>query len=239
MGVLSNTQDGLASTAVSDSTISDNRPGPGGAGGAGGTGRTGRGGDGGDGGAAGAGAGLMPLVSHNGMLANTVTHVTLLGNLGAAGGPAGKAGNGLTPGVDGIPGADSSTAAGFVSNAWTTMSASLLDNGAANCLLLAGAPLTDGGWNIAADRTCMRAGQGSQWVPRVGDGVGAPADNGGPTHTQAIPGSSPAASAVAVSSGLCGGTEGTDQRGMPRPGHAAPDHCAAGAFEPHRVIPGP
>jgi hypothetical protein len=68
--------------------------------------------------------------------------------------------------------------------------------------------------------------------------VGAPADNGGPTHTQAIPGDSPAASAVAVSSGLCGGTEATDQRGMPRPGHAAPDHCAAGAFEPHRVIPG-
>ncbi|HEY2833259.1 MAG TPA: choice-of-anchor Q domain-containing protein [Sporichthyaceae bacterium] len=238
MGLLSNTQDGLASTAVSDSTISDNRPGAGGAGGAGGTGRTGRGGDGGDGGAAGAGAGLMPLVSRNGMLSNTVTHLTLLGNLGATGGAAGKAGNGLAPGVDGIPGANSSTAAGFVSNAWTTMSASLLDNGAANCVLLANAPLTDGGWNIASDRSCIRAGQGSQWVPGVGGGVGAPTDNGGPTHTQAIPGTSPAAGAVAVSSGLCGGTEATDQRGMPRPGHAAPDHCAAGAFEPHRVIPG-
>jgi hypothetical protein len=239
IGLLSNTQDGLATTSVTDSTASDNHAGAGGAGGMGGTGRTGRGGDGGDGGDAGSvGAGLMPLSGRNGMLTNSAIHLTLLGNLGSTGGAAGKAGHGLTPGVDGIPGAGSATVAGVASNAWTTMSASLLDNGGSNCVLLANAPFTDGGWNVSSDSSCLRSGQGSRLVPTASEGVGAPMDNGGPTHTQAIPGNSPAAGAVAVSSGLCGGTEATDQRGMPRPGHAAPDHCAAGAFEPHRVIPG-
>jgi hypothetical protein len=239
IGLLSNTQEGLATTSITDSTASDNRAGAGGAGGMGGTGRTGRGGDGGDGGDAGSvGAGLMPLVGRNGMLSNKAVHLTLVGNLGSTGGAAGKAGNGLTPGVDGTPGAPSQTTAGLASNAWTTMSASLLDNAGSNCVLLAGAPFTDGGWNVASDASCLRSGQGSRLVPGAARGMGAPADNGGPTRTQAIPGDSPAAGAVAVSSGLCGGTEATDQRGMPRPGHGAPDHCAAGAFEPHRVIPG-
>jgi hypothetical protein len=239
IGLLSNTQDGLATTSVTDSTASNNHAGAGGAGGMGGTGRTGRGGDGGDGGDAGSvGAGLMPLVSRTGMLTNSAVHLTLMGNLGSSGGAAGKAGNGLAPGVDGIPGASSKTVAGLASNAWTTLSASLLDNAGSNCVLLAGAPFTDGGWNVASDASCLRSGQGSRLVPTANAGAGAPADNGGPTRTQAIPGDSPAAGAVAVSSGLCGGTEATDQRGMPRPGHAAPDHCAAGAFEPHRVIPG-
>jgi hypothetical protein len=239
VGLLSNTQDGLATTSVTDSTASDNQAGAGGAGGMGGIGRTGRGGDGGDGGDAGsAGAGLMPMSGRNGVLTNSAVHLTALGNLGSTGGAAGKAGNGLTPGVDGTPGAGSHTVAGLASNAWTTLSASLLDNAGHNCVLLADAPLTDAGWNITSDGSCLRAGQGSRQVAGVAADVGAPADNGGPTHTQAIPGDSPAANAVAVSSGLCGGTEATDQRGMPRPGHAAPDHCAAGAFEPHRVIPG-
>ena len=238
MGLLSNTREGLASTSITDSTISDNQAGGGGVGGPGGTGRTGRGGDGGNGGAAGSAAGLMPLVGQNGILTNTATHLTVLGNLGSSGGVAGKAGNGLTPGVDGTPGANSPTAAGLVSNAWTTLSASLLDNAGGDCLLLVSAPLTDAGWNITSDDSCLQAGPGSRRVPGVATGVGSPADNGGPTHTQALPGDNPAAAAVAVNSGLCGGTEATDQRGMPRPGHAAPDHCAAGAFEPHRVIPG-
>src|SRR5207253_6705416 len=117
---------------------------------------------------AGSVAGLMPQVGRNGVLTNIATHLTVLGNLGSTGGAAGKAGNGLTPGVDGTPGANSATAAGLVSNALTTMSASLLDNAGGNCLLLTGAPFIDGGWNITSDTSCLQAGSASRQVPGVG-----------------------------------------------------------------------
>lgn len=227
MGTIATSPDTVAGTALIDSTLSGNRAGQGGRGGSGGgdddNDRSGVGGDGGDGGTA---AGAALLAGPAATLANSAIHVTAVSNLGAAGGAGGP---GVARGAAGKP---SATAAGVVSNAPTTLAASLLDNGASvNCLLL-DAPLIDAGWNLAADDSCYRAGLGSRVVPEIGAGLAALADNGGLTRTRAVAPDSPAATAVAVVSGLCSGAFASDQRGAPRPGRGGPHACAAGAYEP-------
>jgi hypothetical protein len=221
IGAVANSPDLIATTSFVNSTLSGNRAGVGGPGGN--ASPSGIGGDGGDGGAA---AGAALLAGPTAGLTNSAVHVTAVGNLGAAGGAGGRAG------APGVPGKRSTTAAGLASNAPTTLAASLLDNGASEDCLLIDAPLVDGGWNLAADSSCFRAGAGSRVVPEVGAGLEALADNGGLTRTLAVPPNSPAATAVAVVSGLCSGPFATDQRGAPRPGRGGPHSCAAGAFEP-------
>jgi hypothetical protein len=76
--------------------------------------------------------------------------------------------------------------------------------------------ITDGGHNLtSAGSTCLLA---------VGDPkLGALADNGGPTQTQALGSGSAALGAIPVATGLCGGH---DQRGVPRPAGARCDIVA-------------
>ena len=226
VGTLAATPDLVATTTLANSTLSGNRAGPGGAGGNGGSGRDERSGIGGDGGDGGTAAGAALLAGPSAALANSAVHLTAVANHGAPGGAPG------TGWRSGTPGTRSETAAGLVSNAPTTLAASLLDNGSSVDCLLIDAPLVDAGWNLAADATCFRAGMGSRVVPEVGAGLAALADNGGLTRTLAVAPDSPAATAVAVVSGLCAGAFSTDQRGAPRPGRGGPHTCAAGAFEP-------
>lgn len=89
-----------------------------------------------------------------------------------------------------------------------------------------GAGLTSGGYNVTSDASCPTA---------VGDlpssvlGLGALADNGGPTHTVMPPVGSPVVDAIPPgTAGLCDATVPADQRGLARPVGAG---CDAGAVE--------
>ena len=75
--------------------------------------------------------------------------------------------------------------------------------------------------------TCGLAGAADTVVADVG--LGALADNGGPTATHLPVAGSPAVDRVAIgTAGLCDGTVPTDQRGVARPSGAG---CDAGAVE--------
>ena len=108
-----------------------------------------------------------------------------------------------------------------------TLEADIVANGpATDC---AGAPPTDGGYNVADDGTCSLSASGASGsLPGEADaaiGRGPLAANGGPTQTQAVGASSVAYHLVPQAS--CGTA---DQRGEPRFEPPSATACDAGAF---------
>jgi CSLREA domain-containing protein len=224
-----------ASAMLSNVTITGNAGGSGGsasdgAGGVGGPGGSGGGkggpgglGLGGSGGAAGFGdairqkAASITLV-HATVTANT-TGVPGAGTSGSAGG-GGTASSGGTAGLPGmsIEGSNGSPGDGGISNlsgSVTLQNTIMGGNAPVNC---AGNPITDGGNDISfPDGTCP----GSVVDPKLG----ALADNGGPTQTQALDSGSPAIDAVPATGAGCAAT---DQRLVSRPQGA---RCDIGAYE--------
>jgi CSLREA domain-containing protein len=113
-----------------------------------------------------------------------------------------------------------------------TVSKSILSNAAADCTVVSGGSITNGGSNIDDDGSCsFGAGTGASGQT-VGDNVNPLLDpaglqnNGGPVETIGLQAGSPAIDAVPLAQ--CSPT--SDQRGDPRP---APGHnaCDIGAFE--------
>jgi IPT/TIG domain len=128
--------------------------------------------------------------------ANTFTNVTISGNKGAGGALQAEA---------------------------ATFANSIIANqtGSADC---ATAP-TDGGSNLSSDASCgFAAGSPTFDLVSTDPGLGALANNGGPTDTMALTSSSPPVDAV---HNICP-PPAADQRGVPRPRGAA---CDIGAFE--------
>ncbi|HZE66623.1 MAG TPA: PKD domain-containing protein, partial [Sporichthyaceae bacterium] len=215
---------GIAATdlpaTVADSTITDVQGGTGGTGGTG-TG-AGAGGTGGD-----AGPGIDNLDTA-GMIAAgseaTLRHVTITAT--AAGTP-GTGGSPL-----GSPGGGDQAAGVFAagSGSAVTLQASLLDNVASdvqNCFHNLGGTFADGAGNAISDGSCPIIPQ-----PAIGSGLGTLTAD--PPYTPTIPLANNAdglalSSFVTTSTGLC---DGAGQNGVIRPGLGAPDHCAAGAYEP-------
>ncbi len=97
--------------------------------------------------------------------------------------------------------------------------------GAGPACVLAGRPVTSGGYNVVSDGSCLVSGTSD--LANIGDPhLGALADNGGPTQTRIVPGPSPATDLIpAGTPGLC---TGIDQRGVPVPQGPG---CDAGAAE--------
>lgn len=96
---------------------------------------------------------------------------------------------------------------------------------------------TDQGYEAGADATCFNGGTGDVNVGSVAAlGLGALADNGGPTHTMALhsPGPAvgiiPAGTTATLNSQQVPICPAADQRGDPRPGNGKAA-CDAGAFE--------
>jgi hypothetical protein len=88
------------------------------------------------------------------------------------------------------------------------------------------APTSEGA-NVASDASCGLVASGD--VEGADLALGLLADHGGPTQTHLPDPTSPLVDAVAVgTAGLCDGTVGADQRGVPRPQGLA---CDVGAVE--------
>jgi CSLREA domain-containing protein len=202
---------GQSSAALSDDTIAGNGGGIGGNGGHGGvSANVAISSEGGNGGSAG---GVAIAVS---VASATLSHDTVDANaVGApgAGGPGGgpNTGNPDGPGAGGAP-----AAAGGLEGPLTLTASIVSGDPGGDCAASSG--ITDGGHNLtSAGSTCLVA---------VGDPkLGALADNGGPTQTQALGNGSAALGAIPAASGLCGGH---DQRGVPRPAGAP---CDIGAYQ--------
>lgn len=92
--------------------------------------------------------------------------------------------------------------------------------GAENCGTANGAVITSGGNNLSDDNTCAAFVQAGD-LPGTLAGIGALADNGGPTMTHALQTGS-----AAINAGKAAGCPTTDQRGYSRSGA-----CDIGAFE--------
>ena len=120
------------------------------------------------------------------------------------------------------------------------------DSGATNCAV--GTMMTSAGDNWADDDSCGLTGPGDAEDPGGDPGLGALADNGGPTQTQLPATTSPLIDRVALDACQTGPATGvtTDQRGEARPG-AFTDGCDTGAVEvqgsepvvPTTTTPGP
>ena len=184
----------------------------GGTGGDGGTTTILNGGDGGEGG------GLD--VKGTAAIRNATITANSVGTRGSAGpataGAGGSAGtSGASPApTPGLPGADAT------GGAMRTGPGSALANSivAGNAALSCGAAIADGGHDIAVpDASCPGA--------RVDPRLGALADNGGPTRTQALGAGSPAIDAVPATPAAC---PPVDQRGVRRP---QGPRCDSGAYE--------
>lgn len=190
-------------------------------GGSGGNGGEGAGGDGGS--ASGGGALFVSLYSAR----LTLLHATATSNTGnvngsggiGQGGPGGL-GNG---GGNGSPGASfngHTFGGGGNGGIYNAGGSTSLENSivAANGLPSCAGTVVDGGHDIVfPDHTCP----GVQVDPKLG----ALADNGGPTETQALSSGSPAIDAVPSTGANCAAA---DQRGVKRPHGAA---CDIGAYE--------
>ncbi len=120
------------------------------------------------------------------------------------------------------------------------VTASLLDSPRVlRCVTSAPALFTDGGYNalgaelggVIPAAPCA-FGPTSPLVLGLGASLGTLRDNGGPTRTRSLPDNGWPYQAVPISSGMCTGVNGNDQRGFGRPGAAGPAACAAGAYEP-------
>jgi hypothetical protein len=112
----------------------------------------------------------------------------------------------------------------------TTMGRTIVSNGGAsdNCGADGGGTLPDLGYNLEDDAaaSCGFSSTDNDVVGESPD-LGPLQDNGGPTETQAIPSTSPAASLVAT------GCPSTDQRGDLRPS----TNCSAGAYQVNGAFP--
>ena len=190
-----------------------------GAGGNGGVGDAGDGGSGSVGGALSVGTG------------STIRHATITSNQLAApggpgtatGGPAGQGGGGAGSVGSAAPGSSGSAGdgGGVFSSGVTLANSVLAGNAAPSC----GGSVQDGQNNIVfPDAACP----GTNVDPQLG----ALADNGGPTKTQAVGPGSPAFGAVPPAA-----CSQTDQRGVSRPQGAG---CEIGAYEfaPPSVVTG-
>ena len=101
----------------------------------------------------------------------------------------------------------------------TTSNSVVAGNSPDNC---DGSVATDGGGNVDSADTCgFSPGKGD--LVNTDPGLGALADNGGPTQTEAVGAGSPA---VGLPTAAC---PATDQRGYTRSG--APTSCTSGAYE--------
>jgi CSLREA domain-containing protein len=162
----------------------------------------------------------------------TIGHATVTANELGAGGAAGTAtagqgGNGSPAGSPGTVSSGSPGAAGLGGGVYslftgqaTLTNTILAGNAGPSC----SGPIINGGHDIAfPDASCPGA--------NVDPKLGALADNGGPTKTQALNAGSPALDAVPPSGAGC---EASDQRGVSRPQGPA---CDIGAFE--RSVPAP
>ncbi|HTT95713.1 MAG TPA: choice-of-anchor Q domain-containing protein [Solirubrobacterales bacterium] len=169
--------------------------------------------------------------------------VTIAGNEAGTATPS-QGGAGSSGGAAGADGGKSGTSGGnlFVYNASLTIRGTIVAAGRAeaansDCGLGGGGTLLSAGHNLEDRDQCIAA-------PKVGDlhdvpaGLGALADNGGPTETMALLGGSAAIGAGEASCvGAAGQPLGTDQRGLPR---FSP--CDIGAFQvqpPAPPVPAP
>jgi len=200
-----------SSASLSDDTIAGNGGGIGGNGGHGGvSANVAISSAGGNGGGAG---GLAIAVSG---ASATLSHATVDANaVGAPG--AGGPGGGLNTGNPNGPGAGGAPAAAGGLEGPLTLTASIVSGDpGGDCAASSG--ITDGGHNLTSP--------GSTCLLTVGDPkLGALADNGGPTQTQALGSGSAALGAIPAASGLC---VGHDQRGVARP---AGTPCDIGAYQ--------
>ena len=159
----------------------------------------------------------------------TMDSSTLSGNTASSGGAIYDRLDAGTVTVSGstLSGNTATNGGGIQADAPVNLSASILSASPCN------APVTDEGYNVASDHSCVSAG-GSSVVDSASIGLGALAANGssGPL-TQAIPATSSAHQVVPTSKGLCAAT---DERGGPRPGVSGASGCDAGAFELQTTI---
>jgi hypothetical protein len=112
----------------------------------------------------------------------------------------------------------------------------LADGGtaASNCQADGASTLLDLGYNVSDTSDCGLSAISHDVVTSDSNiGLGALADNGGPTQTEAIGTASAAYHEVPLAS--C--TINTDQRGVARPGTGT-SYCDAGAFEAHGLLSG-
>jgi CSLREA domain-containing protein len=121
----------------------------------------------------------------------------------------------------------------YVDQGTATFNSSIVSDAvtSTNCFLAPqGGAILSSGYNIDDDGTCGFAAGGDL---QAGPGLGALADNGGPTLTHAISSSSPAFDSADPAT--CS-TTATDQRGITRPQSSA---CDRGAFELAAAPPAP
>ena len=203
-------------------TVTGNLTSAGGTGGngQGGNGAPGNGGAHGDGGGGSGGPGGYPAGGGvYAVISSTIRHGTISSNSLSAGGSGGTgtSGTGGTPG-GANPGVSNQARGGAMASVIdpiTLTNSIVASNSAPSCDV---PKPTDGGHNISfPDTTCP----GTQVDPSLL----APADNGGPTMTQALAAGSPALDAVPASGANC---TTTDQRGVSRPQGSG---CDIGAFE--------
>lgn len=157
----------------------------------------------------------------------TIRSSTLSGNSGAIGGGLGVTGAATLRNVTivgntatdfgGGVGANNAGAPALTS---VLLSGNLRAGAASNCGTGGGAGITSGGNNLSDDGTCTTLVGGGN-LSNTPAGIGALADNGGPTHTHALQ-----AGSAAINAGLVAGCPATDQRGYSRAGA-----CDIGAYE--------
>ena len=221
--------------SLSNATLAGNAAGNGGGGGFGGSTSScsapgAYGGGGGGGGSGGNGGGIYNTGTF------TVSNATFSGDAAGSGGAGGTGGTAIGgSGITGDGGFGGSGGGIYNDGATATTSASILAGTTAsgsantpdNCADVTS--LTDGGFNVEDAASCGFSGaKGSpSGASDSAIGLGALAQNGGPSETEAIGASSAAHYLVPASSGLC---PATDQRGVSRP-QSSPYACDAGAFE--------
>lgn len=131
------------------------------------------------------------------------------------------AGNSITGGTSGAYGVDVAASSGAL-----TLANSIIGNGtvgAFDCYALSSASIADGGHNVDQDHSCGFTGASD--IINANPGLGALANNGGPTLTMALLDGSPAINAGGSRSNGC---PAADQRNIPRPQGTS---CDIGAFE--------
>jgi len=136
-----------------------------------------------------------------------------------------------------ISGNTSSTGGGGIysgSGNIATLGATIVaDNTGSNCVAGAAGSLVSAGYNLTNDKTGTACGfDAATDLVKANPLLGPLASNGGPTQTLLPGAKSPAADVIPETTTLRGVTvcPGTDQRGVPRPGHGETG-CTIGAVE--------